>query len=187
VLLQGLLDDVVVAVAVAALAVVPARIARGLLVGIDLLGNGLTAVHAMATVQGIELILLNDVDELCRVVGVLGIAAVTQALGPAAVIGHVKLVQDAVAWPLQELGVIQEGILRRSILAVAHLLEGVASAIDLTLPVISLDAKVVVGLAGHLALADAALQDALCQRDAGRYAKFLFMLQGDALIAIDVV
>ena len=175
-----------VAAAVTALAVVPAGTGRLILVGIHLL-DGFVAVDALAAVEGIQLILLDDVDELVGIVGILGIAAVAQALGPAAVVPHVKLIEHAVARRLEELGMVKVGILRSTIFAVSHCAERVTCAIDLTLPVIGLDAEVVVGLAGHLALADAALQDALGQRDAGRNTELAFMLQGYCLVALDIV
>ena len=82
---------------------------------------------------------------------------------------------------------VQEGILGGAILTVAHLLERVTCPINLSAPVIGLDAEVVVGLLGHLALAHAALENALGERDAGRHAVVALMLQSDGLVALDIV
>ena len=105
--------------AVAALAVVPAGAGLFLLIGFDLL-DGFGAVKAMAAVQGIQLILLDDVDEFVGIVLVLGIAAIPEPLCPTAVVGHFQLIEDAVTGTLEELGVIEEGILGGAILAVTH-------------------------------------------------------------------
>ena len=78
--------------AVAALAVMPA-FAAGLfvIVGFHLLDR-FGAIQAMSAVDGIQLILLDDFDQLGGIVGVFGIATVAQPLGPTAVVGHVKLI-----------------------------------------------------------------------------------------------
>ena len=172
---------------VTALAVVPTSVIGGddgFLVGIDSADGG---VDPLAAIEGIQLILLNDVDELGWVVDVLGIAAVPEPLGPTAVVVHIQLVQDNVARALQELGVVDERVLWGAILAVTHGAEGVAAAIDLALPVVSLDAKVVVGLEGHLALAHIALEQPLRQGDAGGNAIFALGLQRHLFVALNVV
>lgn len=172
--------------AVATLAVMPA-FAAGLFVIVGFhLPDRFGAIQAMSAVQGIQLILLNDVDQFGGVVDVLGIATVAQSLGPAAVVGHVKLVQDAVAGSSQELGVIQIRILRTAIFAVTHTAAQRVDAIDLARPVIGLDAKVVVGFKGHFALSNIALEQALGQRDAGGDAEVAFGLQRHRLVALNV-
>ena len=115
-----LLYLVLVGGAVAALAVVPAVAGGLLLFGLT---DDAVSIQTLAAIKGIQLILLNDVDEFGGIIDVLGIASVTQALCPAAVVGDVELVQDTVARALQEAGMVQEGILRGAIFAVAHLLE----------------------------------------------------------------
>ena len=181
-----LLHLVLLGGAVAALAVVPA-VAGGLLFGLVHPLDGAVTVQTLAAVKGIKLILLDNVDELGGIIHILGIAAVAQALRPAAVVGDVKLIEDAVARALEELGMIQERVLGSAVLAVAHLFQGVATAIHLALPVIGLDAEVVVGLHGHLALTHIALEQALGQSDAGGHAILARRLHRHLLVALDIV
>ncbi len=149
--------------------------------------NNATSIDAVAPVQGIELILLNDFDEFGRIVRVLGIATIPQALSPAAVVFYVKLVEHAIAGALQELGVVQERVFGQAILAVAYGAAGVVTAIDLTIPVIGLDAKVVVGLLSHLATANATLKNTLSKCDTSRNTKFPLMLQRNGLVALNII
>ena len=176
----------VVAGAVAALAVVPAG--AGWFIGFALyLLGGLGAVDAVAAINGIELILFDDVDELGGIIHVLGIAAVPEPLCPTAVVGHIQVLEHAVAGAAQELGMVQVGILGAAILAIADpAAERVALAIDLTGPVVRLDAEVVVGLLSHAALAGRTLQDALCQRDAGRNPELMLKLYRHGREALDI-
>ena len=171
--------------AVAALAVVPTVVA--VFLRLMCLFNNATSINAGASVQGIELILLNDFDEFGRIVRVLGIATIPQALSPAAVVFYVKLVEHAIAGALQELGMVQERVFGQAILAVAYGAAGVVTAIDLTIPVIGLDAKVVVSLLSHLATANATLENTLSKRDTGRNTKFPLMLQRNGLVALNII
>ena len=182
-----LLDGGLVAAAITAFAVMPARTAGGFLIGLNLMGR-LAAVKAFSAVEGIQLILLDDVDEFSGIVDILGIAAVPESLCPAAVIGDIEFVENAVAWPLQKLGMVEERILGGAILAVAHgVAQGVPLAIDFTLPMVGLDAEVVVSLLCHAALAGIALQDALGKRDAGGYSELHLILECDGFITFDII
>ena len=62
-------------------------------------------VQTFAAIESIEFILLDDVDEFGRIIGVFGIATVSEPLCPTAVVLHVKLIENAVAWTFEELGV----------------------------------------------------------------------------------
>ena len=128
---------------------------------LNVLLDHVVAVLEVAAVEGVKFIFLDDGDELGGVVDILGISAIPQSLCPTAVVGHVKLVEHAVAGTFQEFGMVQERILGGAILTVAHLFERVTCPVNLSAPVIGLDAEVVVGLLGHLALAHAALENAL--------------------------
>lgn len=181
-----LLDRRLLSLAVVALAMVPA-VADDFLDFLLDLHDHLFAIHALAAIDRIQLILLNDVDEFGRVVDVLGISAVPEPLRPAAVVGHVKLVQDSVARAIQELGVVDKGILGTAIFAIAHGAQGVAPPIDFALPVIGLDAEVVVGFNGHLALAHITLEQPLSEGDAGGNTIITLRLQRHLLVTLDVV
>lgn len=183
-LLLGLLAGIVVVGAVAALAMIPSA-AGGAIVGALLLDD--RATLARAAIEGVELILLDDVDEFGGIVGILGISAVAQPLGPTAVIGHVKFIEHAIARALEELGMIQEGVFGGIILAVTHRVGRVATAIDLSGPMIGLDAEVVVGFDSHLALTDTTLEQSLSQGDASRHSILFLVLQRYLLVTLNIV
>ena len=149
--------------------------------------SGLAFGHPFRVVF-IQVIVFDDGNEAVGVGPVCGVTCLLQALGPASVVGYLQLEQEAIAGAVgQELGMVLIRVLHPPV-GTKALVAGVVVIIHLPPPpTVALDAEMVVALAGQTATPCPALQQPLCQRDAGRDAVFVHLVDGQVGILLDIL
>ena len=148
---------------------------------------GLALAHAAAVVL-IQVVVLDNGYQAVGIGRVCGVSRFFQAARPAFVVGNLQLKQESIACAaFQEERVILVGVLRVAIGAEALSFGIVVVVHSPPAPVaMALYAEVVVALACQCALSRTALQQALCQCDAGGYLMFLHLLHGKRGILFDI-
>ncbi len=148
---------------------------------------GLALAHTAAIVL-IQVVVLDNGYQAVGIRRVCGVSRFFQAARPAFVVGNLQLKQESIACAtFQEERVILVGVLRVAIGAEALSFGIVVVVHSPPAPVaMALYAEVVVALACQCALSRTALQQALCQCDAGGYLMFLHLLHGKRGILFDI-
>ena len=148
---------------------------------------GLALAHAAAVVL-IQVVVLDNGYQAVGIGRVCGVSRFFQAARPAFVVGNLQLKQESIACAaFQEERVVLVGVLRVAIGAEALSFGIVVVVHSPPAPVaMALYAEVVVALACQCALSRTALQQALCQCDAGGYLMFLHLLHGKRGILFDI-
>ena len=127
------------------------------------------------------------IDEFFGIFGVGGIAAFLERLRPALIVGDSEGIEWLIAFALQKKRMVVIRLRRRGIAAKTFLQFIVVVANGVARPAGALNAKVVVARRGKAALSCLALEQALRQRDARRYAVAPLLFYGYVLIFVDIV
>ena len=141
----------------------------------------------LAIVELVQIVHLNDADEGFRIGGTSGVACCLQPASPALVVGGMEPVETLVALLLQEPRVVNVALAGTLVLA-ELLVAGIIVAQDVRAcpRAAHLDAEVVVGFCCKSAASGVALQQALCQSDAGRNLELVHLLNGPVLVFVNV-
>ena len=134
-----------------------------------------------------QLILLDEVHEFGGIGFVLGISTFSQPGGPSGIVVHVEFIEWRIASPLEEARVVFKRVLGAFIFSIAGMSQRVVIFHVLALPVVALDAKVVVAAPGQITAPGVTLEQPLSQRDARRDAIARLVVEGDGLIASDIL
>jgi len=119
------------------------------------------------------------------IVGVGGVAGGFQSVRPAHIIIGIQQEEGLIAWTIhQEKGMILIGFASVTVFAEALVLLVVVVVNRRTVPAVTLNAKVIIGLCGESASAGARLEESLCEDDTGRntvrallaYSNFVILL-----------
>lgn len=147
----------------------------------------LSLCSVTAVVKLVQVIHFYDSDQGLGISGRCGIAGGLQAACPSPVVSNLQPEQALVTFTLQETGVVLIAFpgtpvftefLIRGIIVLQYIWASPVAA--------DFDTEVVVGLCDQTAPAGSALQQALSQRDTGRNAVFLHLLNSNTFVLINV-
>ncbi len=135
-----------------------------------------------------QLIALDKLDQFTGILRIGGVTIFPQSVGPTHVIRRLEIEEGFVMAAFSdEERMILERLFGGGVFAKAFQATIIVFIEIVTFPVSTFDAEMIVSLDGQVTLPSSRFEDTLGQRDAGRYAMFLLLLNSRLMIGLDIL